>query len=96
MTKAEQALEYLKDKNVDHIFWEDWDLDLDYVNTYEEDLDQRRWYMIVQTTFEFDDGSHVAVRWGRGLTENQDNTDVMGVYLVEPYVVQQTKFKRVK
>lgn len=96
MTKADQVLKYFKGKDLDHIFWEIWDTEIEYVNTYEEDLDQRRWYMIVHTIFEFDDGSYVAVRWGKGLTENQDNTGVMDLYLVEPYVVQQTKFKRIK
>ncbi len=93
MTKAQNALSVLKDKSLDEIFWEEWLPE--YVRTHEEDLEERRWYMVVQTVFEFDDGSYVAVRWGRGSTENQEDEGPFAVYLVEPYQFVEIRFKRV-
>lgn len=84
------------DEIVAEVLWSDsWygkfkELESEVVNT-------SRWYERVQTIYRFSDDSYLAIDCNHGLTEIQDDTpENAKAYLVEPYEVTVTKYRKVQ
>ena len=101
MTKAEEVLKKLKhaypdmpyydDDKLRDILWAEWG----QIEETVESGDEHRWTTDKTTYWRFEDDSWLAIDWASGNTENQENEGPYDTYLVKPYDVIVTKYRRI-
>ncbi len=63
-----------------------------YLHIRSKQLDTSRWHEYVEEIYKFQDGSYLALRFCRGLTENQDGSELYEAQEVTPVFVQTTRY----
>lgn len=100
MTKAEEVLAELKakfpdmpyyDDKLDDLLWAEWG----QAKERSETGDEHRWVTDKIAYWGFDDGSWLGIDWASGNTEYQESEGPYDIYLVEPYEVTVTKYRRI-